>query len=325
MKLANLEIIRFNAALLVVAFHSISVLEGRGYNIGFLEDVYFVGQAGVDLFFVVSGFVIYLSLSNSPKNSWSFLKSRIRRILPSYWLITLLTVGAWAITRELHISTNLTPIKIDSLIQSLSFTRGLVGNSKPIVIPGWTLELEMLFYVAVSISLLIKKQSFTFVFSLLALLMLVQLFSISEQVVEFIIGMLIAICFSKWRVCRSISLAMVLLGLTLLFFSMFEQISGVASWKLWAISSSAIVFGAVHLPQSRSSTVLSLGAASYSVYLVQWFTIPAIAAVFGLVSQTPFSIAVYLLACLVVTQIVGSTFYQWLEKPAMNWLKVHNF
>ena len=42
MKLANLEIIRFNAALLVVAFHSMSVLLGRGYNLGFLEDIYFV-------------------------------------------------------------------------------------------------------------------------------------------------------------------------------------------------------------------------------------------------------------------------------------------
>jgi len=324
-KLANLEIIRFNAALLVVAFHSISVLEGRGYNIGFLEDVYFVGQAGVDLFFVVSGFVIYLSLSNSPKNSWSFLKSRIRRILPSYWLITLLTVGAWAITRELHISTNLTPIKIDSLIQSLSFTRGLVGNSKPIVIPGWTLELEMLFYVAVSISLLIKKQFFIIVFSLLALLISIKFFGVSGRAIEFIIGMLIAVCFLKWKVCKSISLGIVSIGLALLLLSMFGGISGVASWKLWALSSSAIVFGTVQLPQTKSSIAMSLGAASYSVYLVQWFTIPATAAMFGLVSKSPFAISVYIFICLVVTQTVGFAYYQWLEKPALTWLKLHNF
>ncbi len=325
MKLANLEIVRFNAALLVVAFHSISVLKGRGYNIGFLEDIYFVGQAGVDLFFVVSGFVIYLSLSNSPKNPVSFLKSRIRRILPSYWLITLLTVGVWLITRELQISTSLKPIKIDSLIQSLSFTSGLIGNSEPIVIPGWTLELEMLFYAVVSASLLIRKQFFIIVFSLSALLVLIKFSGVSGRVIEFIIGMLIAIYFLKWKVRKSISLGMVSIGLLLLLLSMFGQISGVTSWKLWAISSGAIVFGAVQLPQTKSSISLSLGAASYSVYLVQWFTIPAIAAVFRLVSKSPFSISAYLFICLVVTQTLGFAYYRWLEKPAITWLKLHNF
>ena len=325
MKLANLEIIRFNAALLVVAFHSISVLEGRGYNLGFLEDFYFVGQAGVDLFFVVSGFVIYLSLSSSPKNPVSFLKSRIRRILPSYWLITLLTVGAWAITRELQISTSLKPIKSDSLIQSLSFTSGLIGNSNPIVIPGWTLELEMLFYAVVSVSLLIQRRFFTILFSFLALLVAVNFFGVSGRAVEFIIGMLIAVCSLKWKVCKSISLGIVSIGLALLILSMFGGIGGVATWKLWAFSSSAIVFGAVQLPQTKSSIALSLGAASYSVYLMQWFTIPATAAVFGLVSKSPLAISVYIVVCLVGTQTVGFAYHYWLEKPALTWLKLHNF
>ena len=137
--------------------------------------------------------------------------------------------------------------------------------------------------------------------------------------------MLIAVYFLKWKVCKSISLGIVSIGLALLILSMFGGIGGVATWKLWAFSSSAIVFGAVQLPQTKSSIALSLGAASYSVYLVQWFTIPATAAVFGLVSKSPLAISVYIVVCLVGTQTVGFAYHYWLEKPALTWLKLHNF
>ena len=73
MKLANLEIVRFCAALTVVIYHSVGILQTNGHSIGWLADTYFIGQAGVDVFFIVSGFVLWLSLNNSVKDPFTFI------------------------------------------------------------------------------------------------------------------------------------------------------------------------------------------------------------------------------------------------------------
>ena len=85
----SIHYLRGLAALLVVFHHSIIQLAPVRDHYAHVE----FGQAGVDIFFVISGFVIYLSNGKGRLGSGEFLKRRIIRIVPLYWLATLAVVA----------------------------------------------------------------------------------------------------------------------------------------------------------------------------------------------------------------------------------------
>src|SRR4051812_39368993 len=73
----ELDALRGIASLMVVFFH---------YTMGRPQaDVGFVlGTTGVDLFFIISGFVIFMSL-NKITRSTDFIINRVSRLYPTYW------------------------------------------------------------------------------------------------------------------------------------------------------------------------------------------------------------------------------------------------
>ena len=93
-RLYQIDLFRFIAALMVVLFHytfrgfiaSSSILEFP--LLGFL---FKYGYLGVDLFFIISGFVIYMSIEKS--NVYGFVKSRIARLYPAYWFCDSLSLS----------------------------------------------------------------------------------------------------------------------------------------------------------------------------------------------------------------------------------------
>src|SRR5438552_3385805 len=104
-RLANIEAMRGVAAMLVVLFHAGSyVAESRHYGGTVLGGLYVAGRAGVDVFFVLSGFILawVYDRGASPPQAGAARPSlaryawrRATRILPAYWIITLLLVGAF--------------------------------------------------------------------------------------------------------------------------------------------------------------------------------------------------------------------------------------
>lgn len=111
------------------------------YHVGLFLPVWSFekGNAGVDIFFVISGFVMYLS--GRELSARAFLAHRIVRIVPLYWLatgVTLLVLG-WSETNLADLFRSLLFIAYDN-----------PGNQppvSPILSVGWTLNLEMMFYV----------------------------------------------------------------------------------------------------------------------------------------------------------------------------------
>jgi exopolysaccharide production protein ExoZ len=320
-KLANLEIVRFCAALTVVIYHSVGILQTNGHSIGWLADTYFIGQAGVDVFFIVSGFVIWLSLNNSVKDPFTFMKNRIIRIIPSYWLITIVTAFIWVISELIQKSLDIRPIDFKSMIQSLFLVRGLIGESNPVVIIGWTLELEMLFYVVIAISLMFRSLSIVFVSSAISLTSIAILVENQGRLIEFLIGMSIAVFYKKRRVSRSLNITILGLGIAGILSTSVISFGGVPIWNIWAICSSAIVFGAVNLPQVQFKTAHALGSASYSVYLIQWLTIPFAALVLEFFPEGKITTIMFLIACVCITQTAGLLYHFRFEKPLIDWLR----
>lgn len=151
----NLDLLRGIAALAVVLYHYFyhySNIYGTGINL----PIFAVGKLGVNLFFVLSGFVIFISLHRAC-SSVNFIKKRFNRLFPTYWLCLVLTFAVVSILglpgREVDFITFL--INFTMLQEFLGYDN-LDGAY-------WTLTYELAFYfISALVFLNVKKfSSFT--------------------------------------------------------------------------------------------------------------------------------------------------------------------
>ncbi|OTA19619.1 acyltransferase [Xenorhabdus beddingii] len=122
-----IEIMRFIAASAVVCVH-IPTIE--------------IGHWGVDVFFIISGFVMMASTKNSGEN---FFIKRIIRVAPIYWLFTLGVFMIALIAPKLLNNTTPDFINLFKSILFIPFDKNGIGHF-PILFVGWTLNYEMFFY-----------------------------------------------------------------------------------------------------------------------------------------------------------------------------------
>lgn len=161
-KLYSLQILRAYAAILVVISHV--------WNNGILPGTFNeLGGFGVDLFFVISGFIMCLTVSlnkSKPENSKKFLQRRIIRIFPIYIII--------------NIPLLLLSIKTDGVKEPYFYIGNLLllpsfTNAKDYYLvlgPGWSLVYEMFFYYVFATIMLFTKSKKRLIYSLVALLFL---------------------------------------------------------------------------------------------------------------------------------------------------------
>lgn len=139
----SVQYLRAIAAILVVIFHHANAIEAV-YAPG--SWTLPAGAFGVDIFFVISGFIMWTIASAKPTTPAKFMQRRIIRIVPLYWAITMLT--AFVSTSQ-GVGLDLTP-DFGRLFHSLFFLPQWSAEYPSLVAPtllvGWTLNLEMLFY-----------------------------------------------------------------------------------------------------------------------------------------------------------------------------------
>lgn len=144
-RLDLLDYLRFAAAMMVVAYHYFvfGVREGRiDVSLTPVAGVAKYGYLGVDLFFLISGFVIMNSARG--KSPSKFAVSRARRLLPAFWLSMLITAAAVAAFGD-RIGLTVT---LKQVVVNLSMVPLLLGQD-PVDGVYWTLLYEVLFYTAV--------------------------------------------------------------------------------------------------------------------------------------------------------------------------------
>lgn len=149
----SIQLLRAAAATLVVLFHL--GLAGKGYT-------------GVDLFFVISGFI--MGTVGDRDRPGAFLMRRILRIAPLYWAVTL-ALCALSLVPGLMRNFDFTA---GELAKSLLFIpyMGRQGEIWPLVIPGWTLNFEIFFYALFAVGLAIGRPRATTILLLLVLVAL---------------------------------------------------------------------------------------------------------------------------------------------------------
>ncbi len=160
-RILELDALRGIAALSVFFYHA-SIY----YKESFYFSIFRFGLTGVDLFFIISGFVILSSIQN--KTHLQFIKSRLIRLFPTYWIAVTFTFIFIIIKYFDKGILNQIPIKQYlvnlSMIQEFFKIENLDG-------PYWTLYIELFFYLIVFI--FIKKEKLIFV--ILSLIIIITL------------------------------------------------------------------------------------------------------------------------------------------------------
>ena len=118
------------------------------------------GGFGVDIFFVISGFVMMYSThiegstDGYRRGLKTFLPKRLLRIIPLYYTVTLLTFIGICIFPQLFRITEKDPVQLIKSLLFIPFDLG--GVTMPIVRVGWCLNYEVLFYLIFFIAILIS-------------------------------------------------------------------------------------------------------------------------------------------------------------------------
>lgn len=335
--LVQLQYTRAIAALLVVYFHSVLQLERIHPDTMFVS--FRFGETGVDLFFVLSGFVMWLTTANRNLGPIEFFRRRVERILPLYWVLTLL---ASAIAFFLPSYLKSTSFDLQHLLASLFFVPWINPASAakelitPVIIPGWTLNYEMYFYLVFGGVLLLPRSARIPTLSAIfvALFLLINLVPLegvlasfygNAIIFEFLAGVLIAKLYLDTRLLpHGLAICLVLIAFAGLV------VIDAASWDVPRIfgaglPAALVIYGLVSIDFSKFTEVKFLhllGDASYSLYLTHVFTLVAVRIFYRI---QPFdwanSSVVFLSVSLTSSVLVGLLSYWLFEKPVGNYLK----
>jgi peptidoglycan/LPS O-acetylase OafA/YrhL len=147
--LINIQFLRFVAALMVVAYHASKHVLDTGADQGiFFSAAEAVGFAGVDVFFVISGFIMFYTTGESSGGSSSldFLKRRLARIYSGYWPFFFFAAAVFAWARPGHFEA------ADLLTSFLLWPAPL---NEVLLDVAWTLSYEMYFYLLFTLLVLV--------------------------------------------------------------------------------------------------------------------------------------------------------------------------
>lgn len=281
-KIYSLQILRAIAAWLVVYHHYMQIFHNFDYN-NFAGEFFTTrGGFGVDLFFILSGFVMYSASQRPLVTSYSFFVSRVIRVLPAYWFYsTLLLVLVFFIPSSFSYTSYTLPSLIASYLLVPSENPSGLGVF-PFLTVGWTLIFEFVFYSILALSIAVTKNKS---FYLCSAIIIMLIFTFPDgmvygevltdyKLIQFVVGMLLGWLVSRnfiRRYFRISSKFQIVLSLAISSFF----ISGIVEFELVqkTVAAAAIVYGLVLLDSGYTTNnrlyhfLVKNGDYSYSIYL----------------------------------------------------------
>jgi exopolysaccharide production protein ExoZ len=334
--LYNLHLLRVVAALSVVYFHVTSEA-GLGLKLSF-------GQRGVDVFFVISGFIIAYIGTNKPEE---FFRRRLIRVVPFYWAATLAVFALALASPHLLRSTN---ADVLHLAASLLFIphESVTGEMHPTVILGWSLNFEMFFYAMFAISLAISRKWSPLICASCLLIFVVGIHLIGTHnqmlnfyarpiVLEFCYGIAVFYLINwisarrdsliAWRLLPWL-LAGALVGSFTALYGLEIRYPDVPRYLAAGIPAVLLVASALLLERifnftTKSRTLFLLGEASYIVYLIHPYVVYGVLRVFlkNADGMSAAAIAVLVIGLLALVSGIAVFVHLVFEKPVMAFLR----
>ncbi len=352
LKLPNIQILRAVAALAVVFYHdgieTTNICADVGQTCAY---DFWVGAFGVPLFFIISGFIMVTTSWNSfgkPGAPLDFMKRRLARIVPLYWLVTTVAVVGIIISPSMLNVSVLDPVYFAAsyLFWPMARINGLV---RPIANLGWTLNLEMMFYVIFTITLFFSRtRGLILGIAFLAGMSVLQSAGLFAKIspfhsialnfwadpiiLNFILGMLIAVAYRRgFRVnfTQSILLSgIALVGILLVgnFSTILNAMPEdhiinrvVAMVPMFALFVAGALGPQVNSTQSIWRAGLLVGDASYSLYLIHPFVLRPAAKIWAKVVGNQLPPWTFTVLALFAALSVGILLYLLVEKRLTNY------
>ncbi len=324
----NIQMLRAIAAILVVMHHLLPHYMAMGGDIAIIHRVSQWGFVGVDIFFVISGFIIaYTTLPKKRtfSNAKTFIKHRLFRIYLGYWPFLLLMFVGLSIVN---------PLKLESLDIVGSIFLLNADRFKLLLSVSWSLSYELYFYLLFTFSFFftIKKlqiilPSFTLALVIVVLLVysdpsLESHFFYSPFLLEFFAGVLLYLyrdyLLNYWMLAVSIVAIILAYGYGIAF----ETKNGLFRVLSFGTASFFVVLLALILEYKglfkASGKIVAIGDASYTLYLshlilIQLFYMVGLRGLFT--STNSWIPLIGWLVALMGTIGFSIIYYQKIEKP----------
>ncbi len=329
--LVIIQVMRFVAAFSVVLFHLGGNLQSRH---GFSQNLFPFGTAGVDLFFVISGFVIAHTTEGS-RDLVSFLKKRVFRVVPLYYV---LTFAVFLIALLFPQLLKQTVASGQNLLRSLLFIPYDRGHGPPttLLFLGWTLCYEMFFYLCFALCMALTRRPVLLLSLLLSSLVAIGLiipaqetlakFYTNHILLEFLFGVWLHYIYRHHfhlleRLRPWLVLFVLALTLPLLFYP-----KGIQPLTLTLGLPAALIMASVlplRLPERGIYKAMArLGDASYSLYLVHPFILTLLMGVIaGKLGASGSGLAVLAALTLAAALVISQILFRLIEAPSNKWLR----
>ena len=327
-----IQYLRAVAAMMVVWIHASYVIPGMAERVG----APYFGGSGVDLFFVISGFIMVVTTARNDVTPQKFFMLRIIRVVPLYWVTTLAVVaceaGGGCAPFETSFRDPHPPIAIAKSLLFVPFS--WLGDAKglwPILANGWTLNYEMFFYALFALSLAAPRRVRLPVLgvTLGSLVVIGRVFGpfssplasfySSPLLLEFVAGMILAHGWLRdgWRIGLTLSLLLIVFGF----------------YCMGALHSRPVIMGGAFIAVAgclnpricaiQNRPLLELGNASYSIYLIHQFVLEALAWPWTrLFPRITWVSSVFFVAlALVLCAVAGWLCYRFIEHPMTTQLR----
>ncbi len=337
-QIENIQALRGVAALLVFAAH----IKGAEIDYGGGGELLFygfrMGVAGVDLFFVISGFVmvhVASAMSGGIRSSSRFLFNRGARIYPLYWVATLLLLVLYAGKKYFFGEDT-------AIVNPFASAFLLPDKAFPILTVGWTLVHEVYFYAVFSLFVLFPRRALPFLIVGWAVLIAAgdalgwrsvnawTAIAFSPLTFEFIAGCAIAFIVRRWPArfgMLTFALGVAWLALPTALFA-HQLYPGVFEDQhlrvlLFLPPFTLVLYGAITLETESRTTaphwLRRTGDASYSLYLIHLPVVLVIGKLISLIAG-PGWFDNIILICLATTAGLVTAFciHKWIEKPGLN-------
>lgn len=332
----------------MVLFHLGGILGlAKYFGFGGFGALVSFGDAGVEFFFVLSGFIItwvHAQDIGKPSRLLPYLRKRAVRIYPVYWIIFaavfLLALSSASLTRTVP-HDYLTIIKSLALVPQDPAVVG--GTGAPVIIAAWSLQYEMLFYALVSVFILSRSLGMLVACAFLINFASCQFgqctfsrsFLSSNLILLFAYGALIAYLCRKSINLKYPILIAVLGAVAFLATGALEDVVGRQMWVMdrrlvYGLFSGVVILGLVRAEDSGKLRInlawpCLLGDASYSLYLIHFplmSVLCKLAVFLGLAGSLGAIISFP--AILAICVLASVAFYLFLERPVLHFFRDMN-
>jgi peptidoglycan/LPS O-acetylase OafA/YrhL len=339
--LRNVQGLRAVAALLVVLVHAslahigVEDVLARGEH-PWLGVFRYIGLFGVDLFFVISGFIMLVTNWNSfsrPNAGARFFARRAIRIYPPYWLALAPILPVYFLARH-QLMISHVGVKV-GIIESIL----LVPQKTHFILPvAWTLVWEMIFYVVFSQFLRLDRR---YLPAALGIWFVVELifnvafagspnfylsFIGTPLPIEFILGAGVGILYTRRSMPAALPMAALAIVATaavwtaVCVFHIKLDPPDIVRVALFGPPAALLVYSAVALERSGafrvSAAIASIGDASYAMYLWHVSILVAMRQVIQRIAPSgPLAHAFVIASTLAIVVLVGLAVYRYFEKP----------